>query len=818
MKNILTLLIFISIIIFTENKNVNYRCGINKLKKKLKELNPKFIINKDDPLYKRRLSDIDKDGFKTFNIYVDKYNIKKDLANSNIKDHSDIIINSLDKAANTLQKLLRVKPLKYGYQFSNDELENYDIHNWDTKKFGDDAVKRGIDMNKLGIDLVIFATIDNDMDEGTIAAATPCYTQISNHQPILGIVYINNKINFTKINTERYIESVLIHEMTHILGFSIDFFDNYFHFINTKRDIYRIKRFYLKSEKLLQVARKYFNCSSLEGVELENYGDEGTAGSHWEARILLGDYMNGVSYTEEEVISEFTLALLEDLGFYKPYYYTGGLMRYGKNKGCDFVKDKCINSSHMVNPKFENEFFDNTFSNYSVDASCSSGRLSRTYNIIWEYINPIPKEYRYFNNIHKGGWASADYCPVSQSYFEEEYDNYFSGSCYGNELGVYGSQIIYEMPDGNLTYFTNKELSHITGEEISKESFCFLSSLFINSSNYSELFSRTVRASCYNIFCSEKSLTIKINRDYVVCPRSGGKIKVEGYKGYFLCPDYYLMCSGSIVCNEMFDCVDKQSEVKEESYIYDYEIKTSQKIERAELSEEDNINNYEISDNGICPKYCKHCLENKKCLKCKDDYYLLGNYENAQLICEHKDKLIIGHYLKENHIYYKCMDNCDKCLNYTHCEKCKEGIDYNYNKCINININNCEQSDSLGICQKCKDNYAFNATDRNFCIEKKIFDEYYYEINNSFFLCSNGNLNCKKCEYDNTNKEIKCNLCENDYALFLDGNKCLLKEEIDENKNYYCYMDNSKVKKCLGENIKSYNFLVYVIKFIFILL
>ena len=33
-------------------------------------------------------------------------------------------------------------------------------------------------------------------------------------------------------------------------------------------------------------AQIYFNCSSLIGVELENQGTSGTAGSHWEKRIL----------------------------------------------------------------------------------------------------------------------------------------------------------------------------------------------------------------------------------------------------------------------------------------------------------------------------------------------------------------------------------------------------------------------------------------------------------------------------------------------------------------------------------------------------
>ena len=35
-----------------------------------------------------------------------------------------------------------------------------------------------------------------------------------------------------------------------------------------------------------------------------------------------------------------------------------------------------------------------------------------------------------------------------------------------------------------------------------------------------------VRAICYESFCSNKSLTIKINEDYFVCPRAGGKIEV----------------------------------------------------------------------------------------------------------------------------------------------------------------------------------------------------------------------------------------------------------------------------------------------------
>ena len=223
MRNFLIHINFISLIVLISNKSINYRCGTNELKIKPKKISPKFSVDKNDLSNKRRLDDIDEDGFKSFNIYVDKSNLEKDIVSFKLQKYRDIIINSMDKATNTLQKLLRVKPLEYGYQFSNDELNDIGIYNWDKEKFGDYAIKKRVDMQKLGIDLVIFATI-TEMEDGVVAAAIPVITQTSNNQPICGILYINNKINFGKINSQKYLESTLIHEMTHILGFSITFF------------------------------------------------------------------------------------------------------------------------------------------------------------------------------------------------------------------------------------------------------------------------------------------------------------------------------------------------------------------------------------------------------------------------------------------------------------------------------------------------------------------------------------------------------------------------------------------------------------------
>ena len=97
-------------------------------------------------------------------------------------------------------------------------------------------------------------------------------------------------------------------------------------------------------------------------------------------------------YTDEQAISEFTLAFLEDTGYYKVNHYTGGLMRYGKNKGCKFVEEKCV-KNYEIDPYYENEFFDTIYSDSNYDSSCTSGRQSRSYFYFQQYNKSIPYYY-----------------------------------------------------------------------------------------------------------------------------------------------------------------------------------------------------------------------------------------------------------------------------------------------------------------------------------------------------------------------------------------------------------------------------------------
>ena len=623
-----------------------FRCGSDKLQIPSKPIGEHFSTNKTNSNY-RHVFNAKVEEFKEFNIYLDLQNFNYEIETYNLTSKKDFFLQCLNKAINTLKTLLKVRPLNDDYIILDKNLQECGIKKWDKEKIGDELFIKKEGMKTLGIDLYIFVIFEdnNFLGENTLAAATSVFHSVSNYQPLLGLIYINKDVNYEKINSIQYLSSVLIHECTHILGFSKSYFGKLY-MTFTQINEYGVERHYINSTRVLKVARKYYNCDSLKGVELEEYGGDGTVGSHWEERILLGEYMIGVIYPIEEVISEFTLALLEDLGYYKANYYTGGLMKYGKNKGCDFLNKKCVYDGKIT---FKNEFFD--MENYGGEA-CTSGRQSKAIKGLFQY-QSIPEQYQYFEN-NFGGRSSADYCPVFVENSSEE--AYYVGHC---------SEI------GNIKSETNLQ-QELVSESFSDISFCALSSLISKSNQNANTQEKPV-AKCYQMFCSSESLTIKINNDFIVCPRSGGKINVLNYDGYLLCPDYNLICSGTVVCNDMFECVEKKSLLKD--VIYDYEIQTSQDL--IEENQKDFIDNfYELSTNGKCLQRCKQCNDLHKCTNCGKEFGLLEYKENNinKRECRDLKELNEGYYKEEN-IYRKCMDNCIDCSTSNTCNKCSKGYE-----------------------------------------------------------------------------------------------------------------------------------------------
>ena len=444
--------------------------------------------------------------------------------------------------------------------------------------------------------------------------------------------------------------------------------------------------------------------------------------------------MGAVIYQEEMAISEITLALLEDSGWYKVNYYTGGLMRFGKNKGCQFLEKYCL-YNYMTD--FVNEFFDIGNTNAP---SCSTGRQSRTYSHldIYDEVDKI-YYYNFLDDKSSGSIYTADYCFTHAQHPDESF-SYFTGDCkLGN--GYYGNNVYYfnaetnKYENGHSNNYLPKEL----GENYSDTSFCVMSSLVPSGKH--KLFGSVFHPMCYQMHCSSSFLTIQINDDYIVCPRTGGNVQIKGYDGKLHCPDYNLICTGTVLCNDIYDCIEKKSLVKNDTYLYDYTALTTNLYNQLQQSKD--LVGYELSDDGICPKYCSQCSKNKKCKICLNGYNLVGvNYNDTNpIICDNKIDIEKGYYKNEDNVYYLCSEECTTCF-----EK--------DNKCL-----------------ICKENYYFLENSNN-CYNISNYPKgYYYNKEKKIFAhCHN---NCQTCtEGPISNDKMNCDTCKSDFEYDKETKNC----------------------------------------------
>jgi hypothetical protein len=500
-----------------------HKCGLDLKPNK----EPTFVDHYRDSF--RFLQDT---SWTSIRIYVDYTQLDSQLKSKMItSSYYDSIKSLTNKTISLYQTLLNVKrsPNKL-------KLNVKCVDNVDPKIFTE-----GIDT-----DLIIFPSVSEDDGGDVEASAGYCAQDGITYRPLAGTIEFASNLNFTQKNSDNYIIMLILHELNHILCFHDQLFPYFIDFNGKKIPLAETitsevingkTRTLLKSPKVLEKARKHFGCNTLNGIELEDQGGSGTAGSHWEARSMLADYMIGISYGEV-FISEMSLALFEDSGWYTVNYYTGGLFRYGKNQGCNFLKTKCIQDGST---QFPNEF--NVKENPAT--MCLAGRTGKGYSSLNVLKEPIEPEYNYWDNVYKGGFHATDYCPVA---WPNDADGYFFGS----------------------SCAIGKAANTIYGEIIGIDSSCFISSLTKkgNKLNYE-------KATCFKVTCdyTKKKYTVRIAIDAgysVECPTEGGKMSVSGLDGEFLCPDFNLICTQTTVCYDAIDCINKKVVGEESSYTYNY--------------------------------------------------------------------------------------------------------------------------------------------------------------------------------------------------------------------------------------------------------
>ena len=123
-----------------------------------------------------------------------------------------------------------------------------------------------------------------------------------------------------------------------------------------------IKYYEVVTTTVVRVARNHFNCSTMSGLRLENQPTSNDCfGDHWEERLAWDSTMSATLMPHKsipEYLSPFTLALLEDSGWYKANYTMAKNPSFGHGAGCDFAERPCIVEDEV--PDYAIDYFCNT--------------------------------------------------------------------------------------------------------------------------------------------------------------------------------------------------------------------------------------------------------------------------------------------------------------------------------------------------------------------------------------------------------------------------------------------------------------------------
>uniref|UniRef100_A0A8C2P208 Leishmanolysin-like peptidase n=1 Tax=Capra hircus TaxID=9925 RepID=A0A8C2P208_CAPHI len=242
----------------------------------------------------------------------------------------------------------------------------------------------------------------------------------------------------------------------------------------------------LVTPRVVDEARKHFNCPVLEGMELENQGGMGTELNHWEKRLLENEAMTG-SHTQNRVLSRITLA---------------------------------------SNP---------------LQLTCRQDQRAVAVCNLQKFPKPLPQEYQYFDELtgvpaedlpyYGGSVEIADYCPFSQE---------FSWHLSGEYQRSSDCRVLENQPDLFKNYGAEKYGPH---------SVCLIQkSAFVMEKCERKLSYPDWGSGCYQVSCSPEGLKVWVQDTSYLCSRAGQvlpvSIQMNGWihDGNLLCPSCWDFC------------------------------------------------------------------------------------------------------------------------------------------------------------------------------------------------------------------------------------------------------------------------------------
>ena len=207
-------------------------------------------------------------------------------------------------------------------------------------------VPKSFNSQATNADLILLVTTVTDTDE-FLAYASACSLDRVTGRPNIGLIAIN--MNYFDVSNQQLeiFASTILHETTHVLIMSPELFPFFSSGIIPTRNVtvvsksgtyQNIKR--VTSPSVVNWGITYFGCPSFTGIDLENQGSSGSAGTHWE-KVYLGNELMTSQMTGKPVFSQFTLALMQDSGWYMVDMTKAEPLTWGKGQGCSFYDYSC---------------------------------------------------------------------------------------------------------------------------------------------------------------------------------------------------------------------------------------------------------------------------------------------------------------------------------------------------------------------------------------------------------------------------------------------------------------------------------------------
>jgi hypothetical protein len=165
-------------------------------------------------------------------------------------------------------------------------------------------------------DVIIFITMEPiDGPGGVLASAGPCFIRNSNFLTALGAMRFDSE-DLEEIEAEGLLETVILHEMGHVLGFgSVWNLQGLLADPSLPEDGEPDDPHFTGAQAITAFNEVGGQAYALGKVPVEDTGGEGTADGHWRESVFGAELMTGFVDPGSNPLSKVTLAALADQGY-----------------------------------------------------------------------------------------------------------------------------------------------------------------------------------------------------------------------------------------------------------------------------------------------------------------------------------------------------------------------------------------------------------------------------------------------------------------------------------------------------------------------